>query len=139
LAGDLAAIAALDRRAVGANRRALLRALQTRAPEVAYLLPRHGPVTGFCLGRHGSRLRQLGPLAAATVEGAQQLCGAALSAWAGRAIAVDVPATQESFVSWLGEQGFEVRRDFTRMSRGAPLPQPAGTAQVFVIAGPEYG
>jgi ribosomal protein S18 acetylase RimI-like enzyme len=138
-AGDLGATAALDRGAIGAERGALLGALLARAPEAAYLLSRQGPGTGFCLGRHGSRLSQLGPVVAEGVEGARQLCRAVLSAWAERRVVIDVPAAQEGFLGWLGEQGFEVQRGFTRMSRGAPLPRRTGAAQVFAIAGPEYG
>jgi GNAT superfamily N-acetyltransferase len=136
------AITALDRGAVldcatyGADRTPLLQHLYRRAPEVARLDRRK---TAFCLGRHGAHSSQLGPAAAETPEQAIALCRDALATWEGRAVVVDVPAWQEAFLAWLRGEGFAVQRPFTRMSLGAPLPQPAGPARCFAIAGPEFG
>jgi ribosomal protein S18 acetylase RimI-like enzyme len=132
-------IAALDRRALGADRTALLRALRQRAPEVAYLAFDGGRPVAFCLGRHGSRLSQLGPVVAETLEQAIAVCRQALAAWEGRAAVLDVPASQETFLAWLREVGFEAQRPFTRMAYGAPLPQPTGQARTYAICGPEFG
>lgn len=139
---DLAQVSALDRRALGADRTALLHALYTRAPEAGRLAGPEGRPAGFCLGRHGSRLSQLGPVVAGTVEQASSLCEATLAAWAGRtgkAAVIDVPASQDAFLAWLCASGFEVQRPFTRMACGAPLPPPSGAAQTFAICGPEFG
>jgi hypothetical protein len=136
---DLAQVAALDRAAMGADRGPLLRSLYRRAPEVARLATSVQRATGFCLGRHGARFSQLGPVVAETLKGALSLCASALQAWEGRPIVVDVPASQQRFLAWLLDAGFEVQRPFTRMTYGAPLPRPSGAARVFAICGPEFG
>ena len=135
---DLPQIAALDLCAFGADRAPLLRSLFQRAPEAAQCTLRQEH-PAFCLGRHGSRLSQLGPVVAETVEQASSVCKAVLAAWVGRAVVVDVPASQETFLAWLCERGFEIQRPFTRMCYGAPLPQPAGGVYSFAICGPEFG
>jgi GNAT superfamily N-acetyltransferase len=135
----IAQIAALDRRALGADRTALLRALRQRAPEVACLALHGRRPAAFCLGRHGARYSQLGPVVAETLDHAIAVCRRALAAWEGRAMGVDVPASQETFLAWLREVGFEVQRPFTRMAYGAPLPGPAGEVHTYAICGPEFG
>jgi GNAT superfamily N-acetyltransferase len=136
---DLYAIRELDRAAMGADRLPLLRALENRAPEAAWLSTRQGLVTGFCLGRHGSRFRQLGPVIAETQDEAIALCQAGLAAWHGQPAIVDVPASHGVFLDWLRSLGFVVQRPFTRMVRGAPLPRPRTAVHTFAICGPEYG
>lgn len=135
----LAQIASLDRAAVGADRAPLLGALYARAPEAGRLAYRQGRPAGFCLGRHGSNMSQLGPVVAETVEQAVDVCQAALSAWRDRVLVIDVPASQTAFLTWLCDDGFEVQRPFTRMSCGASLPGSTGKAQAFAICGPEFG
>ena len=61
-----------------------------RATPRRWLAPGRGRPAGFSLGRHGSRLDQLGPIVTETVEQAVDLCRASLSAWRERAIVVDV-------------------------------------------------
>jgi ribosomal protein S18 acetylase RimI-like enzyme len=135
----IAQIAALDHRACGADRTALLRALWQRAPEVACLAFDGGRPAAFSLGRHGSRFSQLGPVVAETLDQAIAVCRHALAAWQGRAVVVDVPASQETFLARLREAGFEVQRTFTRMACGAPLPDPTGEARTYALCGPEFG
>ena len=129
----------LDRAVFGADRSPLLRALARRAPEAAWVIACQGRVTGFCLGRDGARFQQLGPVAAETDQEAIALCRAALSAWSGQAVVVDVPASQERFLDWLRGAGFDVQRPFTRMALGEPLARPEVPAQQFAICGPEFG
>jgi len=132
-------IAALDRAAFGADRLPLLRSLYRRAPEAAWQTALPGRPAGFCLGRHGSRLSQLGPLVAETLQTAIAVCRTALAAWKDRAVVVDVPAAQETLLAWLCDEGFAVQRPFTRMTYGAPLPKPTGEVYTFAICGPEFG
>ncbi len=136
---DFYAISELDRAALGADRLPLLRALKNRAPEAAWLSVSQGGIGGFCLGRHGSTFGQLGPVVAETLDEAIALCQAGLAAWSGRAVIVDVSASQGAFLDWLRGLGFAVQRPFTRMVRGASLSKPGTTARTFAICGPEYG
>jgi len=141
----VAQAAALDRRAFGADRTELLRALYARAPEAAWLSARRGAATGFCLGRNGTRgdrgdrVYQLGPVVAKGPEEAIALCRAGLLAWGGQAAVVDVPTHQEEFLAWLRGAGFAVQRPFTRMVLGTPLALPETPARTFAICGPEFG
>jgi len=139
LSNHLTQIAAIDRAATGGDRTALLRSLHARAPKAARLTLRHAHLAGFCLGRHGSGMSQLGPVVAETVEQAIEVCQAALSAWQDRAVVIDVPASQAAFLAWLCDSGFEIQRPFTRMTYGAPLLGPTGEARAFAICGPEFG
>jgi GNAT superfamily N-acetyltransferase len=136
---DLDPIIALDRAAFGADRTPLLRAQARRAPEAAWVCERRGRIAGFCLGRNGARLQQLGPVVAETDQDAMALCQAGLRAWVGRAVVVDVPASQEAFLEWLLGVGFAVQRPFTRMVLGAPLARPEAPVRQYAICGPEFG
>jgi GNAT superfamily N-acetyltransferase len=139
LSGHLAQITDLDRAAIGGDRAPLLHSLHARAPEAAWLTYRQERPAGFCLGRHGSHLSQLGPVVAETDRQAIDVCRAALSAWQDRAVVIDVPASQDAFLAWLRDSGFEIQRPFTRMSYGSPLPRSTGETQTFAICGPEFG
>jgi GNAT superfamily N-acetyltransferase len=140
---DWHAIGELDRAALGADRLPLLRALKKRAPEAAWLSTRQGRVTGFCLGRHGSRFQQLGPVVARTSDEALALCRAGLAPWQGQPVIVDAPGRlgpgQDAFLGGLRGLGFAVQRPLTRMARGAPLARPESAGRTFAICGPEYG
>jgi creatinine amidohydrolase/Fe(II)-dependent formamide hydrolase-like protein/ribosomal protein S18 acetylase RimI-like enzyme len=131
-------ILALDRKAFGADRSPLLRALWQRTPEMAWQWVKDRRVRGFCLGRRGATYAQIGPLIAERTEDAVTLCSAAMQNLAGQALVLDVPASQEAFLAWLREAGFGEERRLTRMvlgTNGAPgIP-----GQQFAIAGPELG
>lgn len=136
---DLDQVVALDRAAFGAGRAPLLRSLACRAPEAAWVLRRQATTVGLCLGRDGAQFRQLGPLAAETLRDAGALCRAGLAAWQGRAVVLDVPASQETFRDWLCSEGFAIQRPFTRMLLGEPLAPPETPIRQFAICGPEFG
>jgi GNAT superfamily N-acetyltransferase len=136
---DLYAVGELDRAVLGADRLALLSALKKRAPKAAWLSTGQGRVTGYCLGRHGSKRQQLGPVVAETPHEALVLCQAGLAAWQGQPAIVDVPTCQSTFQDGLRGLGFAVQRPFTRMVRGAPLSRSESAGHTFAVCGPEYG
>jgi GNAT superfamily N-acetyltransferase len=136
---DFDSMGDLDRAALGADRLPLLRTLGKRAPEAAWLSIRKGHVTGFCLGRHGSRFRQLGPVVAETLDEALVLSRAGLAAWHGQPALVDVPTCQGAFLDGLRGLGFALQRPFTRMTRGTRLSRPETAGHTFATCGPEYG
>lgn len=136
-AADLDAIAALDHRAFGANRRSVLARLLERAPWLAALAVRAGEPCGFLLARDGREVFQLGPLAATDAEAAIALLGRTLVLLAGGAY-VDVLDRHHEVAAWLAAHGFAPQRRLTRMLYRRD--EPFGDARVAVaIAGPELG
>jgi len=105
------------------------------------MAPCQGHLEGFCLGRHGASFSQLGPVVAEREDAAVAVCRGALDAWAGRAIVIDVPVSEEAFLARLRGEGFVVQRPFTRMSYGERLADRglSGPARTYAICGPEFG
>ena len=133
----LDAVATLDRAATGLDRRFLLEAFLSRPGTSAWLAPAG---QGFAIARAGRRAVQIGPLAAAGVDGAIELLATACT-WA-RAHAdrvfLDVPRDRRELSAWLEAQGFARQRPFVRMALGAAHAAQLG-ATSFVLAGPEFG
>jgi len=139
---DWPAIAALDRPIFGADRTPVLRALWARAPRLAWAQVREGRLTGYCLGRAGSRYIQLGPVVAETTEDALALCRASMHGLAWQAVVLDVPAFQPALRAWLEGVGFSRQRSLLRMALSRTQDQAALAPQLrrqCAIAGPELG
>jgi GNAT superfamily N-acetyltransferase len=135
-------VAALERSVLGADRSPLLRALRDRTPGMAWQIVHQRQARGFCLGRAGTHLIQIGPLIAETSGEAIALCTAAMGGMAGQAVALDVPEIREDFLRWLCALGFGEQRPFTRMvlARSAAASGGFGPpAQQYAIVGPEFG
>ncbi len=92
---------------------------------------------GFCLARPGRVATQLGPLVATDETVAAALLSAALSRAAG-AFVVDVVDGRQTIEALLRQRGFVPSRRFTRMIQGSG-PEPGRPAEIFAIAGPEFG
>ncbi|HYR36917.1 MAG TPA: GNAT family N-acetyltransferase [Burkholderiales bacterium] len=123
---------ALDREAFGADRTALLRALQKRLPQAAL-----GHPDGFVLGREGREARQIGPLVARDEATAMELLQAALAV-VPAPVYLDVADHAPAMQRWLQEHGFAFQRPFTRMVHGADRA-PGNEKLVYLVAGPELG
>jgi hypothetical protein len=133
---DLKEAVAMDARAFGAERGEVLSALFQRQPALASLV-RDGKTAGFCLAREGSLYHQIGPIVAGSPEQAAALAESAFSRLLGKPVALDVPASQHSFINSLTARGLSITRSFTRMARGAaPRRDPS---QYFAAAGPDLG
>lgn len=126
-------VMALDQPVFGANRAPLLKALWQRTPDLAWMAD-----SSFCLGRHGTRYTQIGPLFARTSDDALTLCRRVFQHLSGTAVVLDVPERQAAFVAWLQETGFVVQRPLTRMLLETSR-LPGILAHQFAIAGPEVG
>jgi GNAT superfamily N-acetyltransferase len=124
--------------AFGAPRTGILEALRVRAPAYAYYALRDGVLAGYCLGRSGSGLEQIGPVVADDVETAQALLRAALSHVRDRGVIVDVPAVRPAWFAHLATLGFERRRAFTRMYLSGDGAFGYLPVQ-YAVAGPEIG
>jgi GNAT superfamily N-acetyltransferase len=134
---DWAGIAALDARAFGADRIALLRRLAERSGRFACVMEEDGRVAGFLLGREGRVATQLGPIVAEREELAHALLAYALPRSSG-AVLVDAPDRHQGFTRQLAQSGFSVERSYTRMA--LDHTQAFGEEScVMAIAGPELG
>jgi GNAT superfamily N-acetyltransferase len=134
---DWLRIAALDARAFGADRIALLRQLAARSPSFACVVEEGGRLTGFLLGRDGRTATQLGPVVAEDPDTAHALLTHALPRVSGGVI-VDALDRHVTFTRQLAQAGFAVERPYTRMA----LEREGGfgdAACMVAIAGPELG
>lgn len=127
----------LDRRAFGASREPLLRALAARLPQAALVFEAQTGPQGFLLGRDGREASQLGPLVAHDADAARALLTAAL-ALVRPALYLDVVDREPTLGALLESLGFEFQRPFTRMVRDAHTA-PGEAGLVFCPAGPELG
>ena len=134
---DWVAIEALDRRAFGAGRMALLRHLGARRPARAMVASGPAGVAGFVLARDGREALQVGPVVAGDPATAAALTAAALTG-AGGPVCVDAIEGHGAYAAWLADAGFVTQRGFTRMilGRRAPFGDPG---LVYAAAGPELG
>jgi ribosomal protein S18 acetylase RimI-like enzyme len=136
-AADLDAIAALDARAFGYERRSVLARLLERAPRAAALALRAGEPCGFLLARDGREALQLGPLVVTDPAAPAALVGHALAQMTDAAY-LDVLDRHQDLRGWLATHGFAPQRRFTRMLYRRD--EPSGDARLaFAIAGPELG
>jgi GNAT superfamily N-acetyltransferase len=135
--GDWAQIGDLDKTVFGADRGALLRSLAQRLPQASLVAVQNERLIGFCFGRDGRVMTQLGPLVAADSDTAIMLAAEALSSISGQA-AIDVPDRHATLVRWLSERGFSPERPLTRMVYRSASSFDDTTRQ-FAIAGPELG
>ncbi|HUE44674.1 MAG TPA: GNAT family N-acetyltransferase [Aestuariivirgaceae bacterium] len=132
---DLTRIIDYDAQAFGADRSAVLRDLQTRCPDAAFLAESRGKPTGLILARPGRVATQIGPLVADDPETAEHLLTAATTALSGPVI-VDVFPHHNAMRTLLAHLGFTEQRPFTRMLNGAlRLPND----RTGLSAGPELG
>lgn len=133
----LAACIEFDALHFGLRREMLLRAFQGNAPEYGYVYIQNQQVKGFCLGRHGSRFEQIGPLVATNEPMARALF-LTVTRSIRKPIIMDIMSEQTAWRTFLLELGFSVQRPFTRMSLGQWNAQQDRSGQ-FAIAGPEFG
>jgi len=125
---------ALDRRAFGADRGALLEALRADAS----ITPLEIAGRGFALARRGTAASYAGPVVAADPAAAVALLDGLLGQLAGGRSYLDFNTGCGVGRAELEARGFAKQRDLVRMRRGAESG--AGTSPlVFAIAGPEVG
>ena len=129
----------LDRRAFGADRSELLKALSDEAcatPSLCVGGGRH--LRGYALARRGSHATYVGPVVAEEVETAAFLLDDVLGRLGDVQVYVDLNTTFEGGARELAARGFIKQRELIRMRRGKKSS--AGTSRsVFAIAGPEVG
>jgi GNAT superfamily N-acetyltransferase len=128
----------IDREAFGADRSALLRSLDHSSPEFTATVFHQGLLTGYSLGRSGSRADQMGPWVARNETAARQLLLNFLSHSNRELIFVDCMKASPLATLLLKSAGFEFSRPLMRMYRGANGY--SGHPGLFCgILGPEFG
>jgi len=115
---DAKALIALDARAAGMPREAMLRQLLSDAEAV--VLARDGEAVGFSIVRRFGRGHAIGPVVAPDITGAQALIGHWCSHYAGKFLRIDVDAAS-GLPEWLEAQGLPRVDTVTTMVRGGPL------------------
>ena len=136
---DWPAIEAIDTRAFGASRIALLRSLAQRLPIAARVAEQQGRLRGFILGRDGRQATQIGPLVAPDLSSATGLLNDVLAQQPGP-LSLDLLDHQKALLPWLQKRGFVFQRPFTRMVHGMNKPVAPGDPQhIVLVAGPELG
>jgi predicted N-acetyltransferase YhbS len=138
-APDPSQIFELDRRAFGADRSELLRALWEEScvtPSVS--IGADGRLRGYALARRGAMADYVGPVVAEETETAAGLFDDVLGRLGAGRVYVDLNTTYAGGARVLEARGFVKQRELIRMRRGSGSG--AGTSDsVFAIAGPEVG
>jgi ribosomal protein S18 acetylase RimI-like enzyme len=134
---DVAAVSALDRRAFGADRLAVLDRLAACFPAASLRASR-----GFGMARPGSEAHFLGPCVAEEAVTARGLIETLLSRQAGRAVFWDLLPENAEAARMARELGFRCGRRLVRMVLGGQEHAAAtrgDPALQFATAGFEYG
>ena len=129
--GQLDDLLNLDIRAMGFDRRDLLRELSERPTS---RLLSHGDA--MALVRDGRTARHIGPLFASTPTHALALMRD-IAASERRPLLIDAVASQETLLQGLANSGWAIERPFQRMRFGRARTKTAGLP--FAVAGPEFG
>ena len=134
---DWPELLALDEKAFGAARVAVLRRLESRSRGFACVAERDGRVAGYLLGRDGRQATQVGPIVALDQGVAKVLLAHALAQIDGPVL-IDVLDGHTGLPPALTAAGFAVERSYTRMTLDSDAA--FGDANLMVaIAGPELG
>jgi ribosomal protein S18 acetylase RimI-like enzyme len=137
-AEDIKTVLATDRDIFGADRSALLRSMANAAPEFVAVTRKDGVLSGYALGRRGSRADHLGPWIARTEPVAREILENFLLCSRRDVVFVDVVKDNSWARGLLVEKGFTFSRALTRMYRGENA-HPGRPDLVCAILGPEFG
>jgi len=135
---DIPEIARLDQLAFGSDRTRLIQRVLKNLPGQSWMSVQDGRVSGFLLGRVGTRFNHIGPLVAASMDSAKALLGQVSKDLSGKPVVMDVPEAKADWLAWLSEWGFSHQRSLSRMYLNKNLPSKKGDS-LFAIMGPELG
>jgi len=134
----IAEITAFDQSVFGNNRQQLFEFLIREFPGKGWLLKRENSITGFVLGRTGSRYHQIGPVVALTEADAKTLISKAMEGLNHLPVVADVLCDKEGIIDWLCAAGFARQRHFIRMHKNENN-FPGKKDRQYLICGPEFG
>lgn len=137
-ANDIPGIIALDKIVFGADRTMLIESLIRQYPHKAWTIKQDKVITGFALGRNGSKYHHIGPVVASNPEDAGKLIKRAIKEPGDQPVVADVLCDKEDLVQSLQAKGFARQRDFVRMYRNEN-PFPGAVHKCYLICGPEFG
>lgn len=129
---DVAVLIALDREALGMERRDILQSFVDRRGSVVF-----GDGDACCLVREGRRARHIGPIYGRSVGAVDALLGGVLEAEEAELV-LDLHAGQTGTGDVLAQAGFAGERPFLRMVRGRSSAT-FSPALAVASAGPEFG
>ncbi len=135
---DISEVAEFDRHVFGADRSQLIEFLKNNFHEAAWLIKEKGKVSGFSLGRTGSRFYHIGPLSASSTEMAIALISKVFEKIENRPVAVDVLENNKDLIDFLTAVGFHKERHLIRMYR-KPHPSETLNEYQYLVCGPEFG
>lgn len=138
LARDMTGVIALDMRAAGVDRSAVLSGLAGARTSLCLVAERDGDLVGFAISRPGAVQHNIGPVVARDPESAADLMRALLGGLAGQPVALMIPDANERSTGVAEQHGLVSRRPLFRMIRGhsgSSRPSP----MCWAIAGPELG
>ncbi|MGJ7498663.1 GNAT family N-acetyltransferase [Variovorax sp. RT4R15] len=131
---DVEAVARLDRKATGWDRRQMLdRLIQAGDGQV---LVRDGEPRGYVISRRLGHGHVIGPVVAESAADARALIGAALARLGQVFVRVDTAATSQ-LGDWLESIGLRQVSDATTMVKGPHIP-PAEPARMFALANQSF-
>ena len=132
-------VLALDKKAFGPDRSALLRSLWESGPLSPLLsIAPGGELQGYCFARMGTHASYIGPLIAPNRNAAQQLFEGMLNQLKGQKVYFDANIATGFDPQYLSSKGFGKQRDLIRMSYRQKAAY--GLSEfVYGIAGPALG
>jgi GNAT superfamily N-acetyltransferase len=135
---ELERILDVDSGVFGADRGDLLHSLHREAPEFTLTAHFLGHLTGYTLGRRGSRADHLGPWMARDEASARDLLDRFLRCSRRETVFVDCLKENPFARQLVRSRGFEFSRPLTRMCRG-PNTHPGRPELLCAALGPEFG
>ncbi|NOY37312.1 MAG: GNAT family N-acetyltransferase [Chlorobi bacterium] len=135
---DIDEIVKFDQRIFGADRTILIEAFIRDYPDRVWILRKHNRITGYALGRKGTKYNQTGPVYALSVKDAKALVKKSFESNVGQPVVVDIPEDKTALTEWLLSVGFTTQRSFTRMHY-KENPHPGEINKQYLICGPEFG
>ena len=134
---DLPEVTEYDRSLFGTGREYLIRTIFMDYPSKAFLVKKNDKMSGYILGRDGSRFHYIGPVIAGSFNEATTLISTALDNLNNQAVALDIFQDKEELIRWLESKGFAKQRQFVRMYLKDNMP--GRITSQYLISGPEYG
>ncbi len=131
---DLDAVVALDARAQGASRRAMIASFVERSVE-GFVVERAGEITGFGLGADENGARRLGPIVADRDDDAVLI--ASVLGRAGGRLRIDPEPGDTVIARWAVERGLAEGETSPRLVQGGTMP--GARASSRAIAGRPFG
>lgn len=127
-----------DAQAFDGERSILIKNMIHQYPSHGFCIKESGTIKGYCLGRKGYYMNQLGPVIAETEIIARQLVAIFIKYNKGCPVFIDVFDDNIEWKKWLVENEFIEQRKFTRMVFGEDNYRGDKQKQ-FAITGPEFG